>query len=283
MTLSGSLTGIVNTIRPKSYRYFAHEGVIKNLVTEVGKGAKGSSVVEPYLDPTARSGTAATEGTDFTAFTSYVSTTRTYTATEWAEGTILSYNDVEDAQESMMDAHAQAHGIVHGVKLEKKIAAVFASFTSNYVSASNSTSLGIDNIAAAKALLEGQTAYFAGPYNLAMHPYPMLRLWNGLANNTTYGVQGKTGDEFLDKYHVGTILGDVRLFQSNGQTAAATMNAALFVKEAIGLFMPRDYTFKTEENISYRGWELVSTHRAGARVRLTAAGVRIMCSGATPS
>ena len=69
MTLSGSLTGIVNTIRPKAYRYFAHEGVIKNLVTEVGKGAKGSSVVEPYLDPTARTGTAATEGTDFTAFT----------------------------------------------------------------------------------------------------------------------------------------------------------------------------------------------------------------------
>jgi len=47
--------------------------------------------------------------------------------------------------------------------------------------------------------------------------------------------------------------------------------------------MPRPYTFKTEENISYRGYELVSTHKAGARVRLAAGGVNIVALGGAPS
>jgi len=283
MTLSGSLTGIVNSIRPKSYKYFAHEGVMKNLVTEVGKGQKGSSVVEPYLDPTSRAGTAATEGTDFTGFSTYVPTTRTYTATEWAEGTILSYDDIDEAQESMMDEHARVHGIVHAVKLEKKLVACFGSFTSSITATVASTGLTIAKIAAAKATLEGKVQQFGGPYNLVITPNVSYNLFSNMTQNSNYGVQGSLGDAFLDKYHQGTVLGDIRVFQTNGITAATTVKCGLFIKEAIALFMPRPYTFKTEENISYRGYELVSTHKAGARVRLAAAGVNITALGANPS
>jgi len=95
VTLSASLTGIVDDIRVRAHKFMAHKGVMKALVTPVGVGQKGKSVTEPYWDPTSRTGTGATEGQLFTQFSSYVPTTRSYTETEWAEGTILTYDDVD--------------------------------------------------------------------------------------------------------------------------------------------------------------------------------------------
>lgn len=283
VTLSGSLAGIVNDIRVKSYKYMAHEGVCKALVTPVGVGSKGNKVTEPYWDPTGRAGTALTEGTDFTGFTSYVSTTREYTATEWGHGTLLTYNDIEDASESVRDENARMHGLVHGKKIEQKIAACFASFTPS-ITATATTGLTIAKLAAAKAVLEANAQAFDGEKNLVITPHVQYRLWSNLTNVSNVGPLGSLGDRLLDNYYCGTLLGDVRVFiTQTGITTATTVNCGLFVKPAIGLFMPRDYKMETQQNISLRAYELMSTMRSGARVRLVNGGVKIATYGVAAS
>lgn len=285
VTLSASLTGIVDDIRVRAYKFMAHKGVMKGLVTPVGVGQKGSSVTEPYWDPTSRTGTGATEGEKFTAFTSYKPTTRSYTETEWAEGTILTYDDVEDAKESVRDEHSRMHGLVHAKKVESKCTAVFASFTTNTITATNSTNgLNYAKVRAAVSKIKAQSQAFDGPFNLVVNDYVYYYTQKSLTQNTNYGPLGSLGDKLLDAYYAGNLGNDVRVFYSNlGITAATSTTCGLFTKDAIGLFMPRDFLLKVDEDIELRGYKLVSTHRAGARVRLEKAGVKITAYGVAPS
>ena len=257
---------------------------MKALVTPVGVGQKGSSVTEPYFDPTSRTGTAATEGVKFTAFTSYVPTTRSYTESEWAEGTILTYDDIEDGKESVRDEHARMHGLVHAKKVEKKCTAVFASFTTNTVTATSTSGLTYAKVRAAVTKVKAQSQAFDGPFNLVLNDYVYYYTQNNLTQNSNYGPLGSLGDRLLDSYYAGNIGNDVRVFYSNlGITAATSTVCGLFTKEAIGLFMPRDFMLKVDEDIELRGHKLVSTHRAGARVRLEKAGVKITAYGVAAS
>jgi hypothetical protein len=274
--LNASLTGIVSDIRVKSYKYLGHEGVFKKLVTPVGVGKNGSSVTEPYFDPTGLSTTTASEGVDFTGFTKYLPTTRSYTATESIWGSRLTYDNVDESTESYRDEQARAHGYVHGKNMEARCAAVCASFTSQ-ITATATAGLGIHALAVAKATLEKKAQSFSGPYTAVFGPSGGLQLFDNLTNVSNVGTLGSLGDAVLDKYHINTVLSDINIFQSNGFAVTATLYniGGLFIKEAIGLFVPRDYTFKTQEDISARGWEVVSTMKFGARVRLAAAGVGI--------
>lgn len=288
-TLSASLTGIVDDIKTRAYKYMQHKGVMKALVTPVGLGAKGSSVTEPYWDPTARNGTAATEGTKFTAFTSYLPTTRSYVETEWAEGTILTYDDVEDGKESVRDEQSRMHGLVHAKKVEKKCTDVFASFSTNAVIATATTGLTYAKIRAAVGKIKAQAQAFDGPFNLVVNDNVFYYTHTNLTQNSNYGPLGSLGDNLLDAYYAGNIGNDVRVFYSNlgisnGSTTTGTNTVCgLFTKEAIGLFMPRDFMLKVDEDIELRGYKLVSTHRAGARVRLEKAGCKITTYGISAS
>jgi hypothetical protein len=281
VTLSGSLTGIVRDIYTRAYKYKVDEGVCKALVTPVGVGQKGPKVVVPLWNPTTRTGTAATEGERFTAFTSYLSTTREYVETEWAEGTILTYDDFEDASESVRDEHGRMHGIVHGKKIEKKIAATFASFT-KAITATSASGLTVAKFAAAIALQGGDSNTFGDPAAV-LTPNVWYRLQQALTNNTNYGVLGDLGNSVLNKYYQGTVMSVPVYLTKTGITAATSVTCAMFSKEAIGLFMPRDFTLKTQEEVDLRGYKLVSTHRAGARVHIVSAGVKITTLGSNPS
>lgn len=283
-TLSGSLAGIVTDIRVRAFKYMAQAGVMKGLVTPVGVGQKGNKVTEPYWDPTSRNGTAAAEGEKFTAYTSYIPTTREYAETEWAEGTIITYDDVEDGKESVRDEHARMHGLVHAKKVEKKLTAVFASFTTNAIVATATTGLTYAKLQAAKVKVKSQSQAFDGPFNLVVNDNVHYRLQQNLTQNTNYGPLGSLGDRLLDNYYAGNVGNDIRVFYSNlGITTATTTTCALFTKEAIGLFMPRPFQLEVDKDIELRGYKLVSTHRAGARVRLEKAGCKISAYGVSPS
>lgn len=283
-TLSASLTGIVDDIRVRAHKYMAQKGVMKALVTPVGIGAKGSSVTEPYWDPTGRDGVAASEGVKFTDFTTYTPTTRSYTESEWAEGTILTYDDVEDGKESVRDEHSRMHGLVHAKKIEKKCTAVFASFTTNAIVATSTSGLTYAKIRAAVTKVKSQAQAFDGPFNLVVNDNVYNYTQSSLTQNTNYGPLGSLGDKLLDSYYAGNIGNDVRVFYSNlGITTATSTVCGLFIKDAIGLFMPRDFLLKVDEDIELRGYKLVSTHRAGARVRLEKAGCKITAYGVSPS
>ena len=280
VTLSGSLAGIVNDIRVRSLKYMAQEGVLKKTVTPVGVGQKGNKVTEPIWDPTARTGTAGTEGSRFNAYSAYLSATQTFTSVERLHGTILTYASVEDSSESIRDEQARAHGIVHAIELEKQIATVFASFTTNNVKATHATNgLTLPYVARAKAKLKGQTQAFVGPFSLAINDAVQYYLWNSLTHQANYGPVGSLGDKLLDKYYAGTVLGDVRVFYSNaGITATTTATSgvvALYEKGAIGLFMPRAFMLDTEKDIDLRGHKLLSSRRSGARKRMEKAGCSI--------
>lgn len=286
VTLSGSLTGIVNDIRTRAYKYMAQTGVMKKLVTPVGVGGKGSKVTEPYWDPTSRTGTLATEGTRFTGFTSYKSSTQEFTETEWIEGTRITYDDVEDASESVRDEHARMHGLVHAKKVELKCTAVFASFATNTIAATGTTGLTYALVQKAKAKLKGQSQAFEGPFNLVVNDNVYYYLQQSLTQNSNYGVLGSLGDKLLDNYYAGNIGSDIRVFYSNlgipvsaSATEAKATVCGLFIKDAIGLYMPRDFQLEVDKDIALRGYELVSTHRAGARRRLEKAGCKITAYG----
>jgi len=284
VTLSGSLAGIVNDIRVRSYKYMAQTGVMKKLVTEVGKGQKGSSVTEPYWDPTARAGTAGTEGERFSAFTSYKSSTQSFTETEWVEGTRLTYDDVEDASESVRDEHARMHGLVHAKKIEQKLCAVFASFSTNAITATSTSGMTYGKIMAARAKVVSQAQAFTGPFSLVVNDNVWYYTQADLTQNSNYGPRGSLGDKLLDRYYAGNIGPDIRTFISNlGITAATNTVCGLFIKDAIGLFIPRPFMLKVDEDIKLRGYELVSSHRAGARRRLEKAGCKITAYGVAPS
>ena len=286
VTLSASLAGIVQTIRLKSFTYMGQNTPLKSTVHAVGVGSKGNSVTEPEWDPTARSVTAGlTEGERFTAYTAYKSATRTYTATEDGHGTILTKNDVEDASESVMDAHAEMHGFVHAKQLESKIAAVCASFTGGtaVTATSATTGMTINDIAKAKAYLSSQAQAFRPPYYLPINGAMEYNLFKGLTQVSNVGVLGSLGDRTLEKYTLGTLLGDVNVVLSNlGITGTASQTAyttGLYCKDAIGLFMPRPFELDTQKDIDLRGTKLLSTHRSGARVRQPKGGVKITARG----
>lgn len=106
-------------------------------------------------------------------------------------------------------------------------------------------------------------------------------LFTNLTQNANYGPLGTLGDKLLDKYYAGTILGDVRVFYSNGGITAATNTVcSLYEKGAIGLFMPRAMRMETEHNIDLRGYKVLSTRRSGARKRMEKAGCKITAYGA---
>ena len=286
VTLSASLAGVVQSIRLKSFEYIGQNTPLKGTVHPVGVGQNGSTVVEPEWDYTGRSVTAGlTEGQKFVDYTSYVSATRTYTSTEDGHATILTYNDVEDASESVRSRHAEAHGFVHAKRIEAKIAAVCASFTGGtaITATSATTGMQIYDIAKAKAGLTSQAQGFHGPFFLPINGAMEYNLFKNLTNVSSVGVLGSLGDRTLEKYTLGTLLGDVNVVLSNlGITGTATQTAyttGLYVKDAIGFFMPRPFLLKDQEDIELRGTKLISTHRAGARVRQPKGGVKITARG----
>jgi hypothetical protein len=288
-TLSGSLAGIVTDIRVKSYKYFAHTGVMRQLVTPVGVGEKGNSVTEPFWDPTARTGIALNEGERISksSYSSYISTTQSYTADEYGHPTILTYNDIDFARESTRDEQSRMHGIVHAKKIEQRCTAVFASFTTNAITATSTNGLTYADVMRAKAKIKSRAQAFEGPFNLVVNDAIWFYTQKSLTQNVNYGPLGTLGDKILDTYYAGSIGNDVRVFMSNlgipyeglTSTQAKAQVCGLFIKDSIGLFMPRDFTLKTQEDIELRGYLLVSTHVAGARRRLEKSGAKITAYG----
>jgi hypothetical protein len=265
--------------------YVAAEGVCKQLVHRFG--GTGSSVVEPYFDPTTSIGaTAAVEGTDLSITASINSTRRSYSAAEWAAYTFATYDSIDESTEATKQYHTHAHGYSQAVKLEKKIIATFASFTTLKVTATSTSGLNWGTIAAARTLLEGGTTPAPKPYSFVCHPNQWFYFAKNAAfnQNTTYGL-GPTAlsDTVQRKYLVASLVGEVNVFQSAHIAVNATSYGLMFSKDAIGLFVPRDMTLKMDEDISKRGYEIVSTLKSGARARVLGYGCLVKALATAPS
>ncbi len=163
-TKTTSLPGIANSIRAKSYEYFAQTGVMKGLVTKLT--GVGTQFEEPYFDPTATAGVAtATEGTDYSTLREISTTRRTYTASEWIMMTFLTDQSRKMSAESVKEFHSKTHGYEHAYNLENKLLATFASFTTS-VTATSTTGLTWAKLAAARTRLEDVAKSAPKPYAL---------------------------------------------------------------------------------------------------------------------
>lgn len=285
-TLSASLPIIVDDIRGRSYKYLVHTGVMRQLVKPCGVGSNGDYYVEPIWDPTGVTATHLHEGTDFTDRQSYVNATRGFDSTEWGVYTYITDNVKEDARESVTEEHSRAHGISHARRIEEELVDTFASFTGT-ITASATDGLDMMDIAAAKATMIGQVKDPGGDLSFVCHPYQWQWLVNNTTNNANYGVLGDLGNTVLNKYLLSKVLGDVNCYYSNyisevnGTTH--TRNAGMFVKDTVGIFVPRDYRIESQRFITERATKLVSTVRFGSRVRFPAFGVKVVAIGDTPA
>lgn len=287
VSVSGSLPAIVRNIYESAFDIQYSEFAMRHLVKQVGQGQKGNLIQWPYWDPTSATATLLTEGTAIAATFSVTNATKTIAASEFGYRTIYTYDSVERANDDIQEQHARWHGVAHGKKLEAKLLALFTGFTPA-LTATSATGVTVGTLAKAKALLEAKTTLVRGPLSYVTHPYSWLCTFNSETQNTNFGIRGDLGNEVLNKFRVGTVLGDVQIYTSNdftvtGTGAASRITAGLFNKDAIGLWQERDFTMKHFEDIDLRGHKLVSTQKFGAAVLLPNFGVEITSYANTPS
>lgn len=282
---SASLPVIVSDIEEKSYVIQVTNTVMRQLCKPVGNGYKGNSIQMPYWDPSGALATTATEGTDLTSSTAILNSSIYFTSAEYAIRSLHTYNVLEDATEDVKNQIANYHGVGHANKMEQTLLALFPNFTPK-VTASNATGMTMGTVAKSRALLDAKVAQVPKPYNMVVHPYAWLTLFNSMTDNANYGVKGSTGDEILDKFYMTTLLGDVRGFQSNHFTINSTtddVTCGMFANDAIGLWIPRDYQMKIDDDISLRAYEIVSSQRFGGKVLFPNFGVEMVLNADTPA
>lgn len=287
-TKTTSLPGIANSIRAKSYEYFAQTGVMKALVTKLT--GVGTQFEEPYFDPTATSGVASTtEGTDYSTLREVTTTRRTYTASEWIMMSFMTDQSRKMSLESVKEFHSKTHGYEHGYNLESKLLGTFASFTTSVTATNSTNGLTWAKIAAARTRLEDIAKSAPKPYSLVTSAdawyYFAAGTTGGAAGSPYYVSGGTVADALQQKYYVSSLIGGINCYQTSGLTATSLQNCGLFSKDAIGLFMPSDldYRLETQRDASKRGDELVSTMTYGARVRVPTYGIKVVAYASQPS
>lgn len=285
-TLSTNLPLIVDKIKGSSYKYLVASTLMRQLCKPCGVGEKGNSYAEPIWDPSGVTASVLTEGTDFTYRQAYVNTQATFSSKEYGVYTYITDHVKEDAIESVVDEHSRAHGITHGVKLDASLCKLFGSFTGT-VTSSATAGLELKKISAAKAIMIGGTKVPGDSMYLVAHPYQWDPFFNNMTNQTNYGVMGNLGNKVLENYFVGKLLGDITCYWDNwvpmAGTSTTARRAGLFVKDTIGIFIPRDYRLETQRFITERATKLVSTMRWGGSVRFARYGVKIKAKGSTPT
>jgi hypothetical protein len=292
-TLTTDMVGVVNEIRLRSMKVIAAEGVMKGLVHNFGRG-DGYQISEPTWDYSSYSGTARTETQDLSSShrTSLSTTRRIYTATEWTFYTTETYAAADEASESMRQFHADAHGHSHAERIEVLGLKTFASFTTHTVAATASTGLTFGKVGAARTKLEMSQTPAPKPYSLVVNPNVWYYYVQNQAQNSTYGPVGTVAGELLNKYRLGSIMGGIDVFYTpydvdNDNSGLVVTNASsycsLFARPAIGLFMPRDFRLEAQKEVLKRGYDIVSSFKAGFRVRNVGWGVLIKATGTTPS
>lgn len=288
ISVSASLGFIVRPMYLPAYDLQYSGFAMRHLVKQVGQGQKGNQVNISYWNPNTTGVSTLTEGTDITATTSLFNATTSFGATEFGFRTIYTYQDLERANDDIPAEHARQHGMQHGKKLETKLLAQLANLVGT-LTATSTTGVTLGTLAKAKTKLEAKTTEVGGPYYYVTHPYAWLTTFNSETQNSNFGVRGDVGNDILNKFVVTTLLGDIQVYQSNhftissSQTAGYPVRCGMFVKDAIGLWIERDFTMKSQEDISLRGHEIVSTTKNGCKAVHSDHGVQIVAYCGVPS
>lgn len=286
VSVSASLDFIVRPMYLPAYDMQYSNFVMRNLVKQVGQGQKGNKIDISYWDIDTTGVSTLTEGVDLTSTVSLANATASFGATEFGFRTIYTYDSVERANDDIAAEHGLQHGAQHGKKIETKLLAQLSNFVGT-LTATSTTGVTIGTLAKAKSKLLAKTQEVAGPFYYVTHPYSWLTTFNAETQNANFGVRGDLGNDILNKFVVTTLLGDISVFQSNHFTVSASagypVRAGMFVKDAIQLWIERDYMMKSQEDVSLRGYEIVSTTKNGCKVVHPDHGVKIVAYCGVPA
>lgn len=268
LSVSGSYPVIIADIRDKSYKIMYEDFPMQHLVKKIAQGAKGNAVNWPYWDPSAVSqASTLTEGTDISSTTAYTNASVYMVASEFGTRSLITYNVQEDERSGgeIRDAHAYRHGIACGMAKDKKLLAHFSGFSGNTVTATSTSGFNITHVMNAYTQLDEGVTRVPRPINFVVHPRAWYYFGKGEVSNTNYGVRGELGEDVLAKFHLGTLMGEIRVFTDPQISISSSIaTCAMFSPDAIGLWTPRKYQMKSDEDISLRAIELVSTERVGS-------------------
>lgn len=278
VSVSGSYKVLIDDIRAASYKILYEDFPMQHLAKPIAKGQRGNAVNYPYWDPTNISqASTLTEGTDLASTTSWVNASVYIVASEFGTRSIITYTAMEDerSQGEIRDQHAYMHGVACGIAKDKKLLNHFSSF-SNSVTATSTSGFSIVDVMKAVTKIDEAVTKAPRPLNLVAHPRAYYYFGAGEVNNTNYGVRGDLGDEVLGKFYVKTLMGEVRVFLDPQITiSASAATCAIFAKDAIGLWTPRQFKLEDDPDISMRGIELVSSERVGTAILVNAFGCKL--------
>jgi hypothetical protein len=285
---SDHFPGIVKEIEEAAYVMLYETTLLPKLVKKVGQGSKGGMVHIPYFDPTTFSTAAETltEVTDFTTYTQLTNASVLIYASEFGVASFLTDVTKESSGFDFKGELARQQALSVGVKLEKHILHEFSHFTTNTLLATHATEgLTFTAIAAAKNYLDAQLLTVPGSEKeLVINTYGWFYTAKSTYSTSYSAAIPVLGDEVLRKFYVNTVFGDVRVWKSNHITASASASVgAMFVRDAIGLWTPRDYRIEPDRDPSARGDEFTSSMRAGAKMMVNGYGCKITFNGAAPS
>ena len=271
-TLSTELPKIVDEIKEAAWAISAKTGVMKNLVTEYGKGKKGKSISVPNWDLTQGSARALTEGIAIGDPNKIANTYTNITPAESGEYYLITDQSIEDASDDVKSRASEILGVALGTKVEDQALAVADTFTTSYTA----SAFDLANVVRMRTMLEASKTTDPGNYNVVADSAMYEALINSMTNNPNYGTRGDVGNELVKKYLMTSILGNVDLYMSDitKDFTADTLKGAMFKKRALGMFVPRAYRLEAERDIKMRGWNLIATQRYGFGITADSLGLK---------
>ena len=276
---TGFTEGVVSEIHEKAYKMLYEAGLTRHLCKPVGQGAKGDQVKVPYFNPTtfAAAASVLTEANDFTTTTALTNASVIITASEFGIGSFLTDVTRESSIVDIKEEIARQQAIGVSAKLENHIlAAMGTGFVTGTVTGTNSTTgFTFSDYAKARAKLKRKILTVPGRKSAVIPEYSWYYTAVSTFSQTYASAMGSVGNKVLDQYHVQTLFGDTDVYFSNYIADATAAVGFMFVRDAIGLWTPRDYKLEPQRDASARGDELISTMRAGAKVMIGAYGVRM--------
>ena len=286
MSTSTFSKGIVQEIYGPAYKMLYESGLLRHLVKEIGKGQKGNLAKFEYFDPSTFAAAASqlTEANDFLTTTALTNASVIVTANEYGIRTDITDRLRESSAFGFKEEAARQHGI--GVARQFELAiltAMGAGFTTGTITGTSASGFGIKKYMAAKTKLDAKILSVPGRKNVVIHPNNWYYTAASTFSTTYASAMGDLGNSVLEKHYLRTLLGDIDVFRSNYITAATATSTFMFVKDALGVWIPRDFRLEAQRDASARANELVSTMVAGAKVLIGAYGVPMKQYGTAPS
>ncbi len=190
----------------------------------------------------------------------------------------ITYNRLEsDDVDNVMADLAQHIGYSFRLKIDQDLLGDIASFTGGSVGSPGGT---ITWATIANAHAVAKAAGIPGPYYCVLHEYQWNRLIQAQANALPIVVQQALLS--ANQFYVGSF-GDISFYTTGVLAAGTAVVGGLFNRMAVGYDIRRGITIKTFDDISFRAYEVVASHKYAHGAWRADFGVKITGDASTPT